>query len=102
MKYKREILWLQYENVHSERIQTHSNMVGNFQVVNVATQSVVTQLSLCATQSSKIAIFCSDIKIGFHFSTINHVTRLCNSMVLPFITLCHILYIRSRDLDLYN
>ena len=60
-------------------------MVGNFQVVNVATQSVVTQLSLCDTQSSKIAIFCSDIKIGYHFSTINHVKNLCNSMTWPFI-----------------
>ena len=42
---------------------------------------VVTQLSLCDTQSSEIAIFCSDIKIGYHFSTINHVTNLCNSMM---------------------
>ena len=100
MKYGREILWLEYKNVPSERIQTHSDLVGNFQVVNVATQSVVTQLSLCATQSSKIAIFCSDIKIGYHFSTINHVTNLCNSMMWPFIILCHISYI--RDLDLYN
>ena len=92
MKYEREILWLEYKNVPSEFIQTHSDMVGNFQVVNVATQSVVTQLSLCATQSSKIAFFCSDIKIGYHFSTINHVTNLCNSMMWPFIILCHISY----------
>ena len=98
MKYEREILWLEYRNVPSERIQTHSDMVGNFQVVNVATQSVVTQLSLCATQSSKIAFFCSDIKIGYHFSTINHVTNLCNSMMWPFIILCHISYIIAASI----
>ena len=46
MKYEREILWLEYENGPSDIIQTHSDMVGNFQVVNVAMQSVVTQLSL--------------------------------------------------------
>ena len=96
-KYGCEILPLEYKKVPSERIQAHSDMVGNFQVVNVATQSVVTQLSLCDTQSSKIAIFCSDIKIGYHFSTINHVTNLCSSMMWPFIILCHISYIR----DLY-
>ena len=101
MKYEREILWLEYRNVPSERIQTHSDMVGNFQVVNVATQSVVTQLSLCATQSSKIAFFCSDIKIGYHFSTINHVTNLCNSMMWPFIILCHISYIIAASIFIF-
>ena len=101
MKYEREILWLEYRNVPSERIQTHSDMVGNFQVVNVATQSVVTQLSLCATQSSKIAFFCSDIKIGYHFSTINHVTNLCNSMMLPFASSSYVIFRILLQLQLF-